>query len=426
MGFKATAEIIKFISSVKGVKLEKFDASNSHVVVDFFATLIPAMCTRESIEELAGVDEVVSNMIMRYGAKAVCILLESQNVPSIKKEVQQARDGETLTPEGVDKFMEQWEGRSSAPFHSIAPEIGAKIDATDDPETRSKLLRRVTDKLRRTREVRSVISKKALDSLKERMQIPYAIHGEVITASGMDVPVPADEFVPGEGEFKIGAHVRAAAAHGRSVLAMTCDSDAIFVMLYSVPKDAPAGQFVLHVRDGLYDIGALRGSFATREEMDRWTLQWMMHGTDYFKNPPGLAKERLGRGYDRFGRYMLAGAIHYSGETPLLDEECVLQYWFMLSTFKKLVEKELPKQPPETALMQCFAGGKCDCAKLVETMTNHVGDAVYEKFKRENAQLARRLHWNVRYFFGAGRNPEPDWESFKITEHRGIEMPDTC
>lgn len=420
MGFKATAEIIAHLKRVAGVEINTIDASEYHVVVDFFANLIPAMCTRESIDELARVDEVVSNMILRYGAKCVSILLESSNVPSIKKEVQETRDGETLTPEGVANFMQQWAGESSAPFHSIAPEIGAKIEATDDPVLRSKLLRRVTDKLRRTREVRSVISKQALINLKARLQIPYAIHGDKITVHGMDAPVAEDEFVPGEGEFKIGAHVRAAAKHGAPLLAMTCDSDAIFVMLYAVPAKANPLQFVLHVRDGLYDIGALRNSFATREAMDRWTLQWMMHGTDYFKNPPGLGKERLTRGYERFGRYMLADAVRYNGETPVLDEERVLQYWFMLSKFKKLVEKELPKQGPETRLISCFADGKCDCAKLVETMTNHLGDAEYEQYKKENAQLARRLHWNVLYFFGAGRRVEPAWEAFKIQDNKDV------
>ncbi len=420
MGFKATAEIIRFIEGVRGVKLETIDASEFHVVVDFLANLIPAMCTRESVDELARVDEVVANMILRHGAKCVSILLESANVPRIKSEVQQARDGETLSPEGVASFMQQWAGESTAPYHSIAPEIGAKIDATDDASMRSKLLRRVTDKLRRTREVRSVISKQALSRLKERLQIPYAIHGDTIDVHNMDAPVPLDAFVPGEGEFKIGVHVRAAVVHDRPVLAMTCDSDAIFVMLYALPPSPRAGQFVLRVRDNLYDIGALRSSFATRAEMDRWTLQWMMHGTDYFKNPPGLGKERLTRGYDRFGRHMLADAIHYRGTTPVLDEELVLQYWFLLSKFTKLVAKELPTKPPETLLLQCFAGGRCDRAALAERMTNAAGDAAYEQYKRDNAQLARRLHWNLVYFFGAGREAEPDWEAFKMQDNKDV------
>jgi hypothetical protein len=420
MGFKATAEIIRFIEGVRGVRLETIDASGFHVVVDFLATLIPAMCTRESIDELARVDEVVANMILRHGAKCVCILLESSNVPKIKSEVQQARDGETLSPEGVASFMQQWAGESSASYHSIAPEIGAKIDATDDAVTRSKLLRRVTDKLRRTREVRSVISKQALANLKARLQVPYAIHGDTVTAHDMDAPVPPDAYVPGEGEFKIGAHVRAAAEKNHPVLAMTCDSDAIFVMLYALPPSPRDGQFVLRVRDNLYDIGALRRSFASREEMDRWTLQWMMHGTDYFTNPPGLGKERLARGYDRFGRHMLADAIHYRGTKPVLDEELVLQYWFMLSKFTKLVAKEMPTKPPETLLLQCFAGGKCDRAALMEKMVNAVGDAAYEQYKQANAQRARRLHWNVVYFFGAGREEEPDWEAFKIQDNKDV------
>ena len=418
MGFKATAEIIRAIGAMRGVPIQNIDASGYCVLVDFFAKLIPAMCTRESIAELASVHEVLENMILRFGAKSVCILLESSNVPSLKKEVQKERDGETLTPEGVANFMRQWNGESNDPFHSIAPEIGTKIDAACDAETRSKLLRRVTDKLRRTRDARSVISRQALINLQARMQIPYLVHGDTISACNMEPPVPAEAFVPGEGEFKIGVHVRAAAQRGEPVLAMTCDSDAIFVMLYAVPPNPPDLHYVLHVRDRLFDIGALRRSFASREAMDRWTLQWMMHGTDYFKNPPGLAKERLTHGYARFGRYMLADAIRYEGATPVLDEELVLQYWFMMAKFTKLVSKELPTKPPETQIMACFADGKCDRAKLLETMTNAVGDAAYEQYKKTNAPLARRLHWNVRYFFAAGREAEPDWEAFKIQDNK--------
>lgn len=394
MGFKAGAKMKRDIPTrSKDVVLTSFPIG-MRVVVDLDAIWTQYVCTSESIADLRAAAGKFLRRLLDYEPNEVVLARESSGVPARKSVEHEKRDVGVLPEASLAEFARQW--KSGEDNYLEIARVG-ELDIAP---------REISARLRKDRKTRALLRDDFIAGVlaahkENKCDWPLVVHGDKIIRDGVETDVVG--YNPGEGEFKFGYYL-----DDTPTVFLTIDSDAIAVILSGLPQDARPETHILHIGD-LFDMGALRRTFADRSDLDAWLLGWMMCGTDYMANPPRLGTISLERACERYGPKILRGVITYEDGTAFLQANRVMQYWFVLRNVPWLVSDWKKPESRAAEKAKGFHDAMNDCVDpddALKKMVATIGEAKYELFASQHSKLALDLAWNVRYFMGAGRvNP---------------------